>query len=279
MTEYGQLPALRISAPDGAQATVTLYGAQLVSWRSADGQERLFVSRRSALDGSAAIRGGVPVIFPQFGLRGSGPRHGYARLCNWRLVDSGIDAVGAFATLELAHGDLPAAMAAQWPQQCTLRLRIALAGAGVEITLDVQNTGASSCSFSGALHSYLRVAQLDAVRVDGLQGVHYTDASTQHTGPLAQSEAQLDFSVKRDRLYVDVPGALTVHTGDTRLRLTQTGFTDAVGWNPGAQDALAMTDLGDDEYTHFVCIEAALIEAIELAAGAHWRGWHRIEAA
>ncbi|WP_229425240.1 hypothetical protein [Massilia sp. Se16.2.3] len=63
-TTWGQLPALLLSAPDGAQATVTLYGAHLVSWRGADGRERLFCSARSSQDGAKAIRGGVPVIFP-----------------------------------------------------------------------------------------------------------------------------------------------------------------------------------------------------------------------
>ncbi|HBI68939.1 MAG TPA: D-hexose-6-phosphate mutarotase, partial [Massilia sp.] len=59
-TTYGQLPALLLTAPDGAQACVTLYGAHLISWRGADGRERLFCSAQSALDGSRAIRGGVP---------------------------------------------------------------------------------------------------------------------------------------------------------------------------------------------------------------------------
>ena len=72
---FGQLPAVTIRATDGAQATVTLYGGHLVSWRGSDGRERLFCSRESALDGSRAIRGGVPVIFPQFGARGAGMRH------------------------------------------------------------------------------------------------------------------------------------------------------------------------------------------------------------
>ena len=48
---FGQLPAVRITAPDGAQATVTLYGAHLVSWKSAGGEEHLFCSAKSALDG------------------------------------------------------------------------------------------------------------------------------------------------------------------------------------------------------------------------------------
>ena len=86
MVEYGSLPAVRLTAADGAQATVALFGAHLLSWRTADGKERLFCSSQTALDGSKAIRGGVPVIFPQFNVRGDGPRHGFARVSTWRLV-------------------------------------------------------------------------------------------------------------------------------------------------------------------------------------------------
>src|SRR6476661_5638359 len=91
MITHGALPAVRIRAADGAQAIVTLYGAHLVSWTSAAGKEQLFLSARSALDGSRAIRGGVPVIFPQFAERGKGMRHGFARVSNWRLDDSGLE--------------------------------------------------------------------------------------------------------------------------------------------------------------------------------------------
>src|SRR5437868_277774 len=88
---FGELAAVRLKAPDGAEATVTLYGAHLVSWKDATGQERLFLSARSALDGSKAIRGGVPVIFPQFAARGAGMRHGFARVLAWRLRETGLD--------------------------------------------------------------------------------------------------------------------------------------------------------------------------------------------
>ena len=89
---FGQLPALQLRAPDGAEATITLYGAHLVSWKAVTtaggpAQERLFLSSLSALDGQKAIRGGVPVIFPQFAERGTGMRHGFARVSTWRVLD------------------------------------------------------------------------------------------------------------------------------------------------------------------------------------------------
>ena len=123
---FGQLPAIRITAPDGASAVVTLYGGHLVSWHGADGGERMFLSTRSALDGSRAIRGGVPVIFPQFAERGDGMRHGFARVSSWRLEGHGIEGDAAWAEFGLTDADLAPATAAAWPHRFALALRVSV---------------------------------------------------------------------------------------------------------------------------------------------------------
>lgn len=50
--------------PTGQSVTVHLYGATVTSWKLANGAEQLFVSSNAILDGSKAIRGGIPVVFP-----------------------------------------------------------------------------------------------------------------------------------------------------------------------------------------------------------------------
>lgn len=273
MIEYDKLPAVRITAPDGAQATVTLFGAHLVSWQGADGRERLFVSSRSALDGSAAIRGGVPVVFPQFGMRGNGPRHGIARTSHWRLGTSGQQAGLAFAEFVLTDADVPAELAAAWPFQFELRFKVAVQANTVEMSFAVHNTGEQEFAFAAALHTYYAVADLAALRIDGLQQLRYTDYLMNDT---RQEEATLRIDGKIDRIYYQVPGAVTVADGAATLRLEQDGFTDTVVWNPGAADALAMADLADAEYQDFVCVEALLVEPAALAPGATWVGQHRV---
>lgn len=270
MTSFGSLPALRMVAADGAQATVTLYGGHLVSWRTADGQERLFCSSASARDGRRAIRGGVPVIFPQFGARGTGMRHGFARICTWRVARSGPDGGTEF---ELDASDLPPAVAQEWPHPFTLRLRVALTPDGLDLTLTVRNTGQHAFPFSAALHTYYALEQLGLCAIEGLRHGRFSDHLEQ-TG--VQDEAALRFTEKLDRVYEQVPGALTLRDGAHALRLEQDGFTDVVVWNPGAVDAAALSDLADAEYQRFVCIEPALIAPNLLAAGAEWSGRHGV---
>ena len=271
---FGELPAVTIRAADGAQATVTLYGGHLVAWQTSDGQERLFCSRDSALDGSRAIRGGVPVIFPQFGARGTGMRHGFARVATWQLESTGDADGAAWAQFILHHTDLPDAIATTWPWAFTLRLRVAVQGQSLELQLSVHNTGEQAFPFSAALHSYFAIDQLSEARIGGLQRVRYSDETPQDA---LQAEELLQFEDKLDRIYYQLPGALTLQSGSHTLRLEQQGFTDAVVWNPGAQDAAALPDLADDEYQRFICIEPALIQPDTLAAGAAWIGRQRLE--
>ena len=49
--------------PTGESIEVLLYGATIISWKSG-GLENLFLSDKAILDGSKAVRGGIPLVFP-----------------------------------------------------------------------------------------------------------------------------------------------------------------------------------------------------------------------
>jgi glucose-6-phosphate 1-epimerase len=275
MTEFGSLPALSIAGADGARAIITLFGAQLVSWRPADGRERLFCGARTALDGGAAIRGGVPVIFPQFATRGAGRRHGFARLCHWRLTGIGEDGADHFAELSLTPAELPAAIKAAWPFAFALRLRVTLRAGGLDLTLDVDNPGPDAFAFAAALHSYYLIDELERTTLEGLGATQYTDAGQVGT----RDEAPLRLGDNPDRIYGPAPSELTLRDGAGALRLEQEGFPEVVVWNPGLAGTAALADLDDGEYRRFVCVEPARVDPRPLAAGAAWRGVQRIRLA
>jgi glucose-6-phosphate 1-epimerase len=259
LAPFGQLPAVQVTAADGAQAIVTLYGAHLVSWKSAGGTEHLFCSAKSALDGSRAIRGGVPVIFPQFNERGPGMRHGFARVSDWALVDSGSMDGDAFAVFALEPHDLSPERAQAWPHDFLLHLRVTVGGDKLAMAFEVHNRGAAPFAFSSALHTYHLVDRVADVRIDGLRD-----------SPLAIGDSL-------DEIFHGIDGRITLRSGAGDVLLEQDGFTDAVVWNPGAANAAAMVDLEDDEYRRFVCIEPAVIEPVTLQGGESWLGRYRIK--
>lgn len=50
--------------PTGERVEVLLYGATVISWKDASGDEKLWLSEAAKLDGSKAVRGGIPLVFP-----------------------------------------------------------------------------------------------------------------------------------------------------------------------------------------------------------------------
>lgn len=56
----------RVSAslPTGEAVDVLLHGATVISWRDRAGNEKLWLSDAAKLDGSKAVRGGIPLVFP-----------------------------------------------------------------------------------------------------------------------------------------------------------------------------------------------------------------------
>jgi glucose-6-phosphate 1-epimerase len=57
-------PKVTATLPTGESVEVLLHGATVISWKSADGTENLWLSDSAILDGSKPVRGGVPVVFP-----------------------------------------------------------------------------------------------------------------------------------------------------------------------------------------------------------------------
>lgn len=249
---------------DGASAIVALHGAQVLSWIPTDGRERLFLGERADLAPGAAIRGGVPVVFPQFAERGALRKHGFARLLDWEFRGIAGD------TAVFALHDGPAT--AQWPHAFVCRLSIALSATRLTVALEVENRGDAPFAFTAALHTYLRVDDLAQVSLEGLQGCDYEDSA--NGGTLhRQHDFAVAFDGETDRIYNDVVAPLVLRDGERRLDIEQDGFGDAIVWNPGEPLAAGIGDLAPGEYRRFVCVEAGqVLQPVVLAPGGLWSG-------
>ncbi|GAA4031605.1 D-hexose-6-phosphate mutarotase [Actimicrobium antarcticum] len=259
---------IRLHASDGAQIAVSLHGGHLCSWRSADGIERLFLSRRSAWQDGVAIRGGMPVIFPQFANQGPMTKHGFARDLPWTLLASEVDATGAgVMRLGLTDSAQTSALAGQFSLELVLRF----SGSQLISTLQVTNTGTTGFSFTAALHTYLQTP-VASTRIGGLHGHRYRDSIDQARSKI-EMQAALQITQEIDRIYTQVTAPVTLTSDTGRLDIGQTGFEDVVVWNPWIDKAASLSDMQPSEYQEFVCIEAALIEQpCTLAPGQTWQG-------
>lgn len=269
--ELQGFPGLRLES-GAARAFVAAQGAQLLSWHGADGRERLFLSRDSGglrrADERArlapAVRGGVPVCFPQFSGRGPMIKHGFARGMAWRR--DGSDAAALFCeddALSRQH----------WAHAFRAEIGIALAADAVTVTLQARNTDTQAWSFTCALHTYLRVDDVRAAKLLGLRDVRYQDA-TDGNREKQQAEDALTIGGEVDRVYMAPPPELRLLAPDASpLAIGQQGFADTVVWNPGPDLARKLSDFPDDDWLHMLCVEAAhAVTPVTLQPGQSWRG-------
>lgn len=222
----------------------------------------------------APVRGGVPVLFPQFNELGGLPKHGLARTARWvesprRAADSADLAQRSFR-LQIGpdqHAD--------WPHSAALHLVLRALAGSLELTLDVLNTGASAFSWTGGLHPYFAVDNVCQSVLTGLEGTQFTTraaarAADDNEAPIRWSGAMLE------RLYHSAR-SITLCTPTHRLHLSMSGFNEWMVWNPGRELAEGIADLPNGDWQRFVCIEPVCVsQPVQLAPRERFTGSLRI---
>jgi glucose-6-phosphate 1-epimerase len=263
---------IALETPEGHRAEVSLWGGQVLSWTHATQGPQLYCSPlRKA---GQAIRGGVPVCFPQFASRGPLAKHGFARTSMWQQVHRSSQAGGAQARLRLLSSEETRAV---WPHSFALTLDVTLSPANLTLTLSVENTGREPWPFTAALHTYVQLADVARASLHGLEGLTYEDAC-RGNDVATERHAHLSIDGEVDRVYRDAPARLLLQRpGQRSLEVLQSGFADTVVWNPGPAKAAALADLPDTDWQHMLCIEAAQVaRPILLAPGMQWLGHQRL---
>ena len=270
------LPVVTLRADDGATAEIHRHGAHVTSWRPAgENEERLYLSRRSEFGDSAAIRGGIPVVFPQFGTEGPLPRHGFARTSPWALGGIAREADGA-ADAEFVLRDTEETRAV-WNGAFKAVLAVTVVARQLEVSLRIENVGETAFSFTAALHTYLRVHDLEDTELVGLGGTLYRVSGDPTLR--AADEERLLVRDYLDRVYVGAPPRLELRERDRTMIIEAEGFPDAVVWNPGPERAASLPDLEPGDERRFLCVEAAVIQTpVTLGAGRRWAGTQTLTA-
>lgn len=268
----GGLSLLRISSPR-ATGEVFLHGAQVSAWAPSGHEPVIWLSSASEFAPAAAIRGGVPICFPWFGggrEPGLAPAHGFARLADWTLVGA-TDADGTVTLiLRLTDADVAGLPGADlWPHRFEATYTVGL-GAVLDLALQVRNAGATAYSYEEALHTYLHVADIAGVTVEGLDGARYLDKAPGAGPDLVRQEGPVAFTAETDRVYHSTGEIALLDPGAGRLvTLSKGASADTVVWNPWTAKAAAMPDFGADEWRGMVCLETAnaLSNAVSLEPG------------
>ncbi|KAI3452482.1 hypothetical protein Pfo_009146 [Paulownia fortunei] len=275
MQDGDESPRVILSEPTGSTVEVLLYGGQVVSWKNEKREEMLFTSNKALWKPAKAIRGGIPICFPQFANFGSLEQPGFARNRLWSLDSSPspLPPVNNQSTVNLmlksTEEDLKT-----WPHRFELRLRISLSAGKLTLIPRVRNTDSKAFSFTFALCNYLSVSDISEVRVEGLETLDYFDNLLQRERYTEQADA-ITFDGEIDRVYLSTPTKIAIidHEKKRTFVLRKEGMPDAVVWNPWDKKAKALPDLGDEDYKTMLCVDSASIETpIVLKPFEEWKG-------
>jgi glucose-6-phosphate 1-epimerase len=267
---------VEIAAGDGARVEAYSHGAQVTSWKPASGEERLFLSGKSNFGSDASIRGGVPIIFPQFGGMGSLPKHGFARMLEWETVRAGRTSTGKGE----AHFRLTAnpRTRSAWNHTFSASFVVTVEGMSLALALSVLNEDSAPFQFTAALHTYLLVDDVRSSVVRGLEGLTFLDAAAGGVEK-RQEHPELTAIGELDRIYLSVPAPLEVRDGVRNTRVSMRGFSDVVVWNPGAERGSALPDMDPSGWLRMLCVEAAAIGTpVRLEPGERWTGQQMLTA-
>ncbi|KAF7310922.1 DNA polymerase [Mycena chlorophos] len=282
--------ALALNHPKGASADILLYGATVVSWKTAtqinpQPTERLFVSAASARDGSKPVRGGIPVVFPCFGPPThqehlSLSQHGFARSSIWSWDGAIHDADDKLSvTLTLEPTD---AIRAVYTRPFHLAYIVTLGQFELSTELRVKNMSGSNIyppdnlEFQALFHNYI-LAPSSEVLVTPLKNITYFD-KTESTpegkaAPKVETRAGVDVRKFTDSVYEDAPQSYDVTWPGGGVEIKTSNLKDVVIWNPQTEAGGKMGDMEKGGWERFVCCEPGHVRGFaSVAPGLTWVG-------
>jgi glucose-6-phosphate 1-epimerase len=276
---FGDLPGVQLTSAHGlaavsvntASATglVYLQGAHVAVWQPAGQPPVIWMSEHAVYAPGKALRGGVPICFPWFGAHAEHkqyPAHGFARTRGFAYRGARLDAQGR-TELELTL-DSDAETEALFPFAFAARFRVAF-GQSLGMQFEVVNRGSQGFTFEEALHSYFAVSDVKEASVRGLQGAAYLD-KVRAMARFTEEATELRISGETDRVYDSSATCQIVDPGMKRtIRIEKSASASTVVWNPWAERAAQMADLGANAWPGMLCVESANVgeSKITLPAG------------
>ncbi|XXH06083.1 hypothetical protein Hte_012528 [Hypoxylon texense] len=274
--------------PTGESVVILLYGATVISWKNCFGLERLWLSDAAKLDGSKAVRGGIPLVFPVFGTAPDHaatsklPQHGFARNSRWEFLGkSSSESAGPSDTsvkldFGLSSNTLEDSVKSLWPYNFSIIYSVTLSPESLSTSIVITNDGAEPIDFQVLMHTYLRVnssaeengetnarqQDISQIQVTGLEGSEYVD-KVDAAKTKSQSGA-VTITGETDRVYTPAKGpshaVAVAEEGEAVFTVVRDNLKDVVVWNPWTDKAAGMGDFEPkDGFKNMICIEAGSV--------------------
>ncbi|CAM9023276.1 unnamed protein product [Wickerhamomyces anomalus] len=218
--DQGSQVVLTHPSDPSTQVKILNFGATVLSW-TIKGEEQLWLSEGAKLDGSKAVRGGIPLVFPVF-VKENPP------------------------TIQFGLGpeNVDEELIAKWPNNnFTLIYTIELTEESLKTTIDVENADNHPWEFNWLFHTYLRVKDVTDVLVSNFPGEICYDQLLKQT--YEEKLPVVHFMEEVDRIYQKIDDekiTQVVALGHPVHTLKREGLPDIVVWNPWIKKSEGMAD-------------------------------------
>ncbi len=250
LCELEGIKLIRVDHPK-AMAAISLFGGQILSFKPQNLADLLWMSTKADYSGNTPLRGGIPLCWPWFG-KTAVPSHGFARTSTWTLNQHNENEEGVTIHLTLSDSESTKAI---WDHAFKLELVIEITDT-LSVTLITTNTGDTSFSFGGALHTYLTVGDISRTEVSQL-GTSYIEKNHIHS-----ANGITNINQEVDRIYTQPNKNIIVKDEnlEREINVINEGNSSVVVWNPWALLCQTMQDMDETSYQTMVCVESCIHE-------------------
>ena len=225
------------------------FGAQILELKDSNFNDILFLSK-IILDKKSSRRGGIPIIFPNFGEHLFLPKHGFARISNWDKDQSIIfNNMHQRYILRINSENIY-----NWKFDAILNLEYFIQEKFLEIILTITNIGNTSFSWTGGLHPYFKIFNKNNFKIKGLFNSPYVDRYN-------NKKSEIEITSKPfERLYQS-SSSIELLDEKYNILLESEGFNEWMIWNPGEELASNIKDLEINTWNKFICIEPVIVSS------------------
>ena len=237
---------------NSACAKIALQGAHIFHYVRREEIPILWLSQVSDFETAKAIRGGVPICWPSFGMSNPNlPQHGFARTAIFKHISTKeIDKNTTQVILKLRESQETLKL---WAYKFELEMKITISD---NLTMELTTTNLDNKAFkiTQALHSYFNISHISDVRVKGLDKKPYFNALSSKA---SIQNGDILFQEEVDRVYQEVNSEISLVDKNRTIYIKNEGSSSVVIWNPWIEKCSRMSAMMNDAYESFICIESA----------------------
>ncbi|WP_299002252.1 D-hexose-6-phosphate mutarotase [uncultured Shewanella sp.] len=244
------------------QARIFKQGAQIDYFKPKGQPPLLWCSRDNDYQIGSAIRGGIPICWPWFGMHTNSdwPQHGFARTQMWQLQEVNMNETEVKLLFTLTLDDNTQKY---WPYRTQLSAEFRLSDS-LSLSLINTNLDDKSITFSQALHSYFPIGDIHQFSATGFGQAKFIEFNQD---PIKQVQDSLVINQETDKVFTQLSPVQLLHTQKGIIQVSRQNSQSAILWNPWIEKSTRLSRFRNDDYLSMVCLEAAnvLDDSVTLA--------------